>query len=547
MPSDMLNPNNDESVALRALDILRRRRILAVVAFTAVLAAAISFARYLPDLYKASARVLVERPVSESFVRTAVSGELEGRLHVIKQEILSRDRLTDLINRFDLYSEMRQRASMEDVLNQMRLDVGVDPSGPEQVSGRTRTVSFNLSYTGNSREKVAEVTNAIAAFYVSQNDRMRSEEAVATSQFLRTQLNDARKQLSQHEENMRSYTTRYIGEMPQQVGVNLATLERLNTQLRMNGERQLTLIEQREKLLEGLIDSGAISASTAGTAEADALSNDLLVRLKQIEGLKKDLAEMETRFTPKHPDVVLLTERIGNLEREADLQRDRDAADRRQRQAAEKAAAAGSPTDAIPPQARRRTAESLDAELERLKKEDADIRLSIGSYEKRLEATPERQQEYSLISRDYQGAKDLYDSLLKRYEEAQFAASVETDRQGERFRILEPALPPGGPAAPNRLRLLILGLLLALATAAMAVIAAEQLDTSFHTVDDLRGFTAVPVLVTIPRIGSASAGRRLRLALTTVSVAVVITLIATLSAYLAQGNEQIVRMLERAG
>ena len=547
MPSDMLNPNNDESVALRALDILRRRRILAVVAFTAVLAAAISFARYLPDLYKASAMVLVERPVSESFVRTAVSGELEGRLHVIKQEILSRDRLTDLINRFDLYSEMRQRASMEDVLNQMRLDVGVDPSGPEQVSGRTRTVSFNLSYTGNSREKVAEVTNAIAAFYVSQNDRMRSEEAVATSQFLRTQLNDARKQLSQHEENMRSYTTRYIGEMPQQVGVNLATLERLNTQLRMNGERQLTLIEQREKLLEGLIDSGAISASTAGTAEADALSNDLLVRLKQIEGLKKDLAEMETRFTPKHPDVVLLTERIGNLEREADLQRDRDAADRRQRQAAEKAAAAGSPTDAIPPQARRRTAESLDAELERLKKEDADIRLSIGSYEKRLEATPERQQEYSLISRDYQGAKDLYDSLLKRYEEAQFAASVETDRQGERFRILEPALPPGGPAAPNRLRLLILGLLLALATAAMAVIAAEQLDTSFHTVDDLRGFTAVPVLVTIPRIGSASAGRRLRLALTTVSVAVVITLIATLSAYLAQGNEQIVRMLERAG
>ena len=546
MPSDMLNPNNEESGALRALDILRRRKVLAAVAFTAVLAAAISFVRYLPDLYRASAMVLVERPVSETVVRNAVAGELESRLHVIKQEILSRDRLTELITRFDLYSEMRQEASMEDVLNQMRLDVGVDPSGPEQVSGRTRTVSFDLSYTGNSREKVAEVTNAIAAFYVSQNDRMRSEEAVRTSQFLRAQLEDARRGLSRHEQNMQAYTTRYIGEMPQQVGVNLATLERLNTQLRMNGERQLTMIEQREKLLEGLVETGAISATTEGTAEADALSNDLLVRLKQIEGLKKDLAEMETRFTPRHPDVVALNERIANLEREAELQRDRDATDRRQRQDAAQRAAAGAPGEAIAPQTRRRTLDSMDAELERLKKEDGDIRVSIASYEKRLEATPERQQEYNLISRDYQGAKDQYDSLLKRYEEAQFAASVETDRQGERFRILEPALAPGGPAAPNRVRLLILGLLLALVTAAVAVIAAEQLDTSFHTVDDLRGFTSVPVLATIPRIGSATAGRRLRMAFATVSVVAAIALVATLSAYLARGNEQIVRMLERA-
>ena len=60
------------------------------------------------DLYRASAIVLVERPLSDQFVRPAVSGELESRLHVIKQEILSRDRLTELINRFHLYPEMRR-------------------------------------------------------------------------------------------------------------------------------------------------------------------------------------------------------------------------------------------------------------------------------------------------------------------------------------------------------------------------------------------------------------------------------------------------------
>ena len=58
---------------------------------------------------------------------------------------------------------------------------------------------------------------------------------------------------------MTQYTTKYTGQLPQQVGVNLATLERMNTQLRLNGEQQIRLIEQREKLLEGLDDPNAIT------------------------------------------------------------------------------------------------------------------------------------------------------------------------------------------------------------------------------------------------------------------------------------------------
>ena len=549
MSNDLLNPNNDQSLVLRTIDILRRRRVLAAVVFTTVLAAAVSFARYLPDLYKSTALLLIERPVSESFVRTAVSGELESRLHVIKQENLSRDRLTNLIERFNLYPEMRQRTSMDDVLNQMRLDIETLPSGPEQLAGRTRTVSMTLSYTGSSRETVADVTNAIAAFYVSQNDRMRSEEAVRTSEFLKAQLDDARQQLTRQEQAMRSYTARYIGEMPQQVGVNLATLERLNAELRMNADRQLATIEQREKLLDGLAETAALTRGTTGggTTTSDALSDDVLERLKQIEKMQGDLVEMETRFTSRHPDVVTMRERIANLQREVDLQKERETAERRRQQEEQRTAAAGTPSDTVPPQQRRRTLETLDAQLAALQKDEAGIRTQISTYEGRLEVTPERQQDYNLITRDYQAAKDLYDSLLKRYEEAQFAASVETDRQGERFRILEPALAPAGPAAPNRSRLILLGVLLALAMAAIAVIAAEQLDTSFHSVDDLREFTSVPVLATIPRIGRPSIGHRFRTGLAAVSVAGVIALVATLSAYFAQGNEQIVRMLERAG
>jgi polysaccharide chain length determinant protein (PEP-CTERM system associated) len=537
MHRDPLAPSADDSLALRVLEIVRRRKLIAVGVFATVLAAAVSFAMYLPDLYKATALVVVERPVSESIVRAPVSGELESRLYVIKQEILSRDRLIALIERFDLYPDMRKRSGIEEVLTQARNDIVVQPAGPEQVSGRTKTVSFTLTYTGNTRDIVADVTNAVAAFYVQQNDKMRSDEAIRTTQFLRGQLAEAKKQLDRHEAAMRDYTTRYTGELPQQVGVNLATLERLNTQLRLNGEQQIRIIEQRDKLFDGLRDSSVIARAAAGDADA---SPEALERLRQIDEQKQKLSQAETQFTDRHPDVVRLREQLAVMVREHE---EADAAEKRKREQAEAAARAAQDPAAPTPQLRRRTMESLDAELAKLRQEEAGIRQAIGSFEQRLESSPQRQQEYALITRDYTAAKDLYDSLLKRYDEAQLTESMETDRAGEQFRVLEAALPPEGPAAPNRLRLLILGVLLACAAAGAAILAREQFDTAFHSVDEVREFTSVPVLVSIPPIGPAPAGRRLRTAFATASMLAAIALVATTAAYIARGNEQLVRMI----
>ena len=548
MARDPLSTNSDDSLALRALDILRRRKLLAVAAFGTVLAAATSFAVYLPDLYQASALVLVERPVNESFIRPAVTGELESRLHVIKQEILSRDRLTGLVNRFELYPELRKRAGIEEVLTQTRNDIAVEAEGPEQVSGRTKTVSFRLTYTGDSRQSVADVTNAIAAFYVDQNDRMRSQEATQTTDFLKTQLMEAKKGLDRQEALLRQFTSQHTGELPQQMGLNLATLDRMNTQLRLNGEQQLRIIEQRERLLDGMFLQPAAGTAAARVAADPDASPEMVERLQKIETSKQELTALEAKFSDRHPDVVRLRDQLVALEREA---ADAEAAMQQKKQAEEQAAAAlaASATAEATTQSqreapfRRRTVETLEAEIAKLRQDEAAMRASITAFEQRLASTPERQQEYSLITRDWTAAKDLYDSLLKRYDEAQLSQNVETDRQGERFRVLETAIPPEGPSAPNRLRLMLMGFLLALAAGAAAVLAVEQFDTSFHSIDDLREFTAVPVLVAIPPIGRAPARQRVRMAFATASAVAAIALIATASAYFASGNEQLVRII----
>lgn len=522
----------DEAPIRRSLDILRRRRALALGVFAAVVAAAASFAAFLPDLYRATALVLIDRPVAEGFVRPTVAGELETRLHIIKEETLSRERLTSLIERFDLYPELRADGAIESALERTRDDIYVEQTGPEQVSGRTKTVAFTLSYTGRNRDTVADVTNAIASFYVQQNDRMRSQEAAQATQFLKQQLDDAKRELDRQEQTIKSYNTRHVGQLPQQFELNLASLDRLNTQLRINGERQLRAIEQKGRLTDDalILESGSPSAAASDSDRSQ----------ERLDKLRADLKQLETQYTTKHPDVQRLRDEVARVERAM---------------AAEPAPAAKIPgSPAIDPaevysrlgRSRRQTIQSLDAEIAKLKDEEATIRASIADIERRLQMMPARQQEFTMVSRDRQSAKDLYDSLLKRYEEAQLVESMETDRQGERFRILEAAVPPEGPSAPNRPFLMIFGVLAAIGLAAAAVILAEQFDTSFHSADDLRSFTSVPVLATIPQI-AVGRGRQLgHAALVSASILIVVGLTATAAAYLARGNEDLVRLLVRS-
>ena len=87
-----------------ALEVLNRRKWLALAVFIAAGSAGVTLALSLPDLYRATSTVLVERQhVSEDLVRSAVTAELETRIHTIQQDVMSRARLTDLIVRLGLY------------------------------------------------------------------------------------------------------------------------------------------------------------------------------------------------------------------------------------------------------------------------------------------------------------------------------------------------------------------------------------------------------------------------------------------------------------
>jgi capsular polysaccharide biosynthesis protein len=190
----------------------------------------------------------------------------------------------------------------------------------------------------------------------------------------------------------------------------------------------------------------------------------------------------------------------------------------------------------------------MDSELAGLKAEDQRLRQMIAAYQSRVEIAPEREQELQQLSRDYRASREISDAALKRYHDAQAAVDVERRRAREEFQLLESAVAPREPAAPNRPKLVLLGVALACAATAAIVMLAEQLDTSFHGVDDLRSFSKLPVLVTIPEITTRADRTRRRWRWRLAASAGVVGLFLVIGiAYVGAHNDLLITLLTRTG
>ncbi len=493
----------------RAGEIWSRRKRLGIAVFAGILAVSLSIVFALPAMYRAKATVLVDREqVPEAFVRSAVSGEVETRIHRISQEVLSRERLAGLIERFNLYPTLPRPATNEAAIEEMRRDIALEPKVVDQ-GGRITTVAFGLSYRGSDPDKVRDVTNALAGLYVERNSKIRERQAAGTAEFLKAQLTEMKAKLDDQE--------RRIGQAPLPMEAEVAGMERLNMRLRVNSDRQLRAMDRRERLVREA--EGPVGATPGAAPETPAA---------RLAKLKHDLAELKTRYTDKYPDVIRIKGEIAALE---------------QRVAAGGPEAA--PAAAAAPRGAKDPLAEVDAELRLLKDEERSIQRQIAGYEHRTEDAPKRQQEFQRQARDYATTKEFYQSLLKRYEDAQIAESMEHGQKSEQFRILDPAVTPKEPLAPNRLRLGLLALALSIGVAALAVMLRERLDTSFHTVDDLREFSKVPLIAGIPPLvteADVARGRR-RLGLVTASFVVGLGIAVSGSYFFAHNSEQLTRLL----
>jgi succinoglycan biosynthesis transport protein ExoP len=550
---------SDPSGPDQLLEIWRRRRWIGIAVATLAFAAAATASLSLPNLYRATATVIVERQqVSEEYIKASVTEELETRIQTIHQRVTSNARLAELIQRLHLYEDANGQAPIhrfarlvnadailrmvglrggkpvavptEVLVERLRKDIELSLKGVEQTNGRRSTVAFSLGFSGGDPKTVSEVANTLAAFYVGENTKSRERQALRTAEFLKAQVGDAKRDLDERQRLMSSYKSRHDGEL-QPFEVNSTAIERLNTRLMTNAEAQARANERRQRLEEQIANFESGAPAVVGT------TGDVPLAV-QLAKARRELAELQKRYSDRYPEVIRKKGELAVLEQEVGGPSDGDGA------------AAPLPLPQTPSiRLARQSIGEVDRELRTLKSEEASIKQTIGAYEGRMEAGSRRQQEFQQLSRGYDTVQERYQALSKRADDAQAAELLEQERNTEQFRILDPATVPPLPSGPGRTWLLIVGLLAAIALGTAAIVIAEKMDATLRSVDDLRSLTRLPVLAQIRRIPTAARARdrHLRFVALTMATALGIAVVVSSAYYVTAGNEQLVRLMSRPG
>lgn len=470
------------------LAVFRRRLWYVVLPFFIIIMGAAVYCMWAPKTYRSSTLILIQpQEVPTDYVRPLVTTDARSRLNILREQVMSRPRLEELVNKYDLYPEVRKSATMYDAVQMMRqhIEVRVRAKGRGREPG-----SFEVSYVGGDPVKVRDVTTAIANLFIDYNLKLRESQTSGTTQFLERELAKTREQLRQKEERVRQFKIKYMGMLPEQMENNYRMLAQSQQQLDSLNDT-LQQIEDRKVLLQTqlgrleTLQGGPVSSETLGNGSGD---RQTAVSLYE---LRRELKNLRSRYTDRHPDVIRLTTMIARLEGEPKGE-----------------AISVSPGD--PSEARQlmlvqredvlTQLKLIDKEIQKLNEDKRELTGQIQKYRRRLENAPKLEQMYVDLRRDYEQVNRTYQSLLQKKLQAEMAENLERTQKGEQFRILEPAHLPEKPFKPDVRKVLSMGLLLALACGFGLAFVREYFDQTFWERNELESALGLPVLVSVPVI-----------------------------------------------
>ena len=507
------------------LDMLRRYRSWIIGPTFACLVIAVVVGFLWPDTFVSRALMrITPQQVPERLVPSAINSQMAERITAMEQEILSRTSLTELIQRpaLNLYPRERRRLPMEDVVDQMRKDIKISMlDAPAQGSNHNLASAFVIQYQYTDKYKTQAVVRELVSKFSEQNVTVQRNQASLTSSFLKDEWKAAKDDLDRLDAELAKFKGENQGRLPEQFQANVTSLNSLQQQLATLNET-LNRNQQEKMLLETQLQNlktqlNYFSSNAVETSGSQTVKNERLINLnKMILDAKAQLAAALEIYTEDYPEIKNFRAKLATLEKERDdLEK--------QESAQQQAASATQQPRTISPQASRSIEETKSAiallqtqiqaknlDIEERVKEQGTLNKGISGYQSRIEASPSSEQRYAGLLREYQIAKDNFDDKSKRMQISETSQNLEERKAGENLEVLDPASLPEKPAEPNRVAIAAVGLGAGLILGLVLAGAKEMKDTSLKNLKDVRAYTNLPVLSSIPLLENALLLRRKR-------------------------------------
>jgi uncharacterized protein involved in exopolysaccharide biosynthesis len=520
----------------RWLAYWRRRRTFYTAAVVSALAT-MALAALLPSTYRSTATILIEQQeIPQELVRSVITSFADQRVQVISQRVMTTQNLLSLVERYNLYPGIRRTQPREVLLDKLRSDIGMRMISADVIDPRSgrptqATIAFSVSYQSRSPDLALKVANELTSLYLNENLTSRTQLGQQTATFFSEESARQAAHIADLDKSLTAFKQKHSNDLPELVQLNLQTMERTELELH-DAQNKLDALDSQRVLLEAqLAQINPTSQVFSDTGQRVMGPED---RLKM---LKSQLASYKARFAPGHPDIVSTEREVQGLESQVksdddtgDRVRELDEAKAQLARAREKYSAdhpdvvrlqrtvdgLESSVGAAAKTGNRREAtthsdnpvyiqvkgqlDALAVERDRMVKRRDELQAKFDDYERRMAKSPEVEREFHSMSRELETAQLEYRQILGKQTEVQVSQNLESERKGERFSMIEPPQMPEKPISPNRLLIVVMGLLLSLGLGVGAAAAHESFDASVRGPNDIRQLLQVPALASIPVI-----------------------------------------------
>jgi uncharacterized protein involved in exopolysaccharide biosynthesis len=432
--------------------------------------------------------LIEEQKVPEKYVVPVVTEDLSARLASMKEQILSRSRVQPIIERFNLFSGAGR--TLDDRIEMTQKAIGI-----KAIQSTRGMPGFFISFKAQDARTAQQVCGEITSLFVSENLSAREQSAEGTTDFLKQQLEDAKRNLDDQDAKLAEFERKNIGKLPGgsiSIGgssiamgsANQSMLQSLTSQLEA-ANQSVGRLEQSETLLQAMITQETENQKNVEPAIGGVTVDE---RRSQLKTLINQRNELLNQYQSDYPDVVAINRKIAELQEMI------------AHPATEPAAIAAPPVKKGDSPQLFQLKTQLRGEQQSLtaaKQEQGRIQEQIRAVQSKIEASPAIEEEYKQVTRDHDIALGFYNSLLGKMNESSMATALEHRQQGENFRVMDAPNLPDSPTFPNPYIFagggLFCGIMIGVGIAAWL----EYRDTTLRNEKDVWAFTKLPTLATI--------------------------------------------------
>lgn len=463
------------------MTILKRRWWILAIPAAILPIVAVGATFFIQPQYTSQSLLLIDpQKLPADFVKSTVTEDLNSRLATMKETILSRTTLQPIVEKYNLYAS--EHLDMDARLDKVRKGILTPPV--ESDMSRNGSPGFRVIFTADDPHTAQQVCSEISSLFTSADLRQREDITEGATNFLRTQLEQAKRTLDDLDQKLAQFQSLHAGSLPSDQSNNLSVMSGLNSQLEATTQH-IQNLEQNQSMDEALLaqQSQAASSSTAGAGPGP------LVEEKQLEDLQAEEAQLSAHYTDSYPDLRDVRRKIADLQKKM-----------------AKEAAAPAPAVTAPPvnkpdpvavQQLRAQLRGIALAIQDQRKQQDVLQAQIRGYQGRIQSSPQVEEQEKELTRDYQTAQAFYDSLQAKINQSQMAVDMEHRQQGEGITVLDAANFPDSPTFPKQSVFAMGGLGGGLALGLLVVCLLEYRDTALRTERDVWAFTQLPTLAVI--------------------------------------------------